>query len=107
MSNVYRWLQSQSRPLVISAGFLFVLLIGLLDYLSGPELSFGLFYLIPVILVSWLAGRQEGILIALSCGLAWFVADISWPLNVSNPGIAFYNLICRTISFGVAALMVS
>ena len=74
MSNVYRWLQSQSRPLVISTGFLFVLLIGLLDYLSGPELSFALFYLIPVILVSWLAGRQEGILIALSCGLAWFEA---------------------------------
>jgi len=105
MSKVYQWFQS--RPRVIAAGFLLVLLIGLIGYLSGPVLSFGLFYLAPVILVSWLVGGQGGVIIAVSCGLAWFIADISWPLSFSQPWTYYFNLVSRTLSFVLVALLVA
>ena len=105
MSDPSRWLQS--RPVVISAGFLLVVLIGLLDCFSSPDLSFGLFYLAPIILVSWLVGFQSGIVIAVSCGLAWFIADISWPVNFSHPWTYYFNLVSRTVSFVLVAALVS
>ena len=38
-------------------------LIALLDYVTGPELSFGIFYLIPVATCAWWGGFAQGILL--------------------------------------------
>jgi len=46
-------------------GFALVAFVGLLDYLTGYELSFSVFYLIPVSLVGWTVGRTAGMLVAL------------------------------------------
>ncbi len=57
-------------------GFLALVPLGIFDYLTGLEISFSIFYLIPVSLAAWFAGSQEGILMAIWSSLVWLVADL-------------------------------
>lgn len=42
-------------------GTLCVGLVGIADVATGPELSFGLFYLLPVVLVTWFTGSRADV----------------------------------------------
>ncbi|MDH4161388.1 MAG: hypothetical protein OEW15_01700 [Nitrospirota bacterium] len=47
-----------------------------LDYITGPEISFVVFFLFPIFLVTWYAGEGAGIVISLLSGIAWFTSDV-------------------------------
>lgn len=51
------YLEKQSFLSLIVTGLVLVGLIGLTDYLTGYELSFSIFYLIPILLVTWYVNR--------------------------------------------------
>lgn len=52
---------------VLLLGLVLALLTGAADYVTGYQTSVLLFYLFPVVLVNWYAGRTYGILIAFFC----------------------------------------
>jgi hypothetical protein len=64
--NLLAGLEKQSKPFWIILGFLVIGGLGILDYLTGYELAFSLFYLLPISLITWLTGRRLGILAAFS-----------------------------------------
>jgi K+-sensing histidine kinase KdpD len=47
----------------------------LVDLLSGPDIGFSLFYLIPVVVTAWFVGRGPGVILAVAGALAWLFAD--------------------------------
>ena len=57
--------------------FLFSLVIvfsfGFLDYLTGTDFSFYIFYVIPVLFIVWFAGKEYGFLLCLICLIPWFI----------------------------------
>ncbi len=58
-------------------GFALVILIGIIDYLTGPAFSSLVFYLIPVIFVFWFVGRSRaGILVSITSALIWVLTDL-------------------------------
>jgi diguanylate cyclase (GGDEF)-like protein len=59
----------------LAVGSSLILLIGAVDYLTGYELSLSLFYLIPVSLLGWTAGKWWGMASALVTAVIWTVAD--------------------------------
>lgn len=52
-----------------------VLLLGAIDYLTGSELAFSLFYLFPVGLAAWYVNWNTGVLTSLVAALLWYLAD--------------------------------
>jgi diguanylate cyclase (GGDEF)-like protein len=54
-----------SQPFVLVASSLAILFVGVLDVLTGPEISLAFFYLLPVAFVAWFTGRWNGILYAV------------------------------------------
>ena len=62
---------------LVAMGLVLVYLTGYLDFLSNKDLSPQILYLIPVGIVAWCAGRNEGYLIAVNCGLVRLVVDWS------------------------------
>jgi hypothetical protein len=57
---------------VFAFGVAFVVVVGVLDYQSWYSISFGLFYLMPIGLVTWHLGRRAGafmVVIAAATGL--------------------------------------
>ncbi|MBL9007193.1 MAG: hypothetical protein JNJ46_23250 [Myxococcales bacterium] len=67
-----------SRPYLLPLLVLATLMLGWLDYITGPRLSFGLFYLAPVSVAGWLLGARSAWTVTCVVGLAQFTADIAW-----------------------------
>jgi diguanylate cyclase (GGDEF)-like protein len=85
------YLETQSKLFFITIGLMLVILVGIVDYITGYEITFSIFYLIPVAMVSWYAGRRYGILISFASAISWFLADIMAGHPYSQPLITYWN----------------
>ena len=100
---------TQERRAAVGWGVLGVViagLVGLLDYLTGSELSFALFYLAAVSLAAWKAGRAAGLTLSVVCAGAWFAADWGGGHVYSMPFVQYWNAGIRLGFFIVVALLV-
>jgi len=91
----------------IVLGFVLVLLVGGIDYLTGAEVSFSIFYLFPVSLAVWLSARWAGILISLASATTWLVADLVAGATYSSPVIALWNAAVRLGFFLIVTYILS
>jgi signal transduction histidine kinase len=103
----FRTLDKQSKSFLTFLGIVFVLCIGLLDYITGKEISFSIFYLLPVAFTSWFAGKKSGISSAVLSVAAWLVADIAAGDTYSNPFIPIWNTVVRFGFFITMCLLLS
>ena len=73
----YKFIKKEyNRYLIFIFSLFIVLLIGFIDYLTTYEISFSIFYLIPVSLTVLLAGFRLAIFISVLSTLICFLADI-------------------------------
>lgn len=67
--------------------------IGLLDYFSGPDVGFSLFYLAPIVWSAWHVDRSASLALALLASAFWLIADVAWHgLNVVSLWNGFTRL---------------
>lgn len=95
MMKLLEYLGKQSKLYLMILGLALVGLIGIVDYLTGPELASSIFYLIPVALVAWLVGRQAGIALSIAGAISWLIADLLAGGTYSHPLIPFWNTLVR------------
>jgi signal transduction histidine kinase len=81
--------------------------LGVSDYLTGYELSFSIFYLIPVSLASWYLGLYFGRQIAVFSALAWLIVDLSSGHVYSRTIIPFWNATVRMGFFLITAQLLA
>ena len=77
----------------------------LVDLLSGPEIGFSLFYLIPVVVTAWFVGRGPGVILAVAAGLAWLLADTINRGGVSVAASAWNGFTRLVIFIAIAVLL--
>ena len=53
------------------------ILIGLIRFLTGPEFALSLFYILPIALATWYAGKWVGFMVSLASAVSWLVADLN------------------------------
>jgi len=92
-------IEKLSRPIQISLGLALIGIVGFLDSLTGYEISFSLFYVIPIGLVGWLTSRRFGIIFSLISALVWLGADLSPDHYYSHPLIPIWNSLIRLAFF--------
>jgi signal transduction histidine kinase len=84
---------------VAAAGLMLIVLLGLLDYVTGPQISFSIFYLLPISFVTWLTDRPIGIISAIISAITWLIADLTSNTVYSQPLIPYWNAIVRLLVF--------
>lgn len=84
-----------------------VIMIGFLDYLSGTDFSFYIFYVFPVLFAVWFAGKHYGFLITLFCFVAWYFDTFYKRLLEQNYWILSWNIIVELFFFVVVIFSVS
>ena len=84
-------LLTQSKVMTTLVGLIAVVLLGFADYLTGPDISFTLFYLITLSLVAWSTGRWSGFLRSVISAAVWLRADIALGTHYSNPIAQYWN----------------
>ena len=87
------------KPFLVIFSFILTIMIGVIRYLTGPELALSLFYLFPIALVTWNVGRRAGIIISVTSALSWLMADLMLLNSFSNIIIPFLNETFRLIVF--------
>jgi diguanylate cyclase (GGDEF)-like protein len=79
--------------------------VGVIDYLTGFEISMSLLYLGPVAVATWYARRSTGIAIAVMSCLFWYVADLTAGHTYTHPAIAVWNALIRLGFFVITSLL--
>lgn len=92
------------RVALTIAAVVAVALIGWADYVTGPDIGFSLFYLIPIVICGWYAGRSAGIVVGFAAAIAWFAADAS---SRQRYGVSIWNGFTRLVIFGTQAWMMA
>ena len=98
---------NRNRAVWAFAGFALIVVVGLLDLLTGFELTFGLFYLIPIYLVVWFGNRRLGVMAAFASAIVWLAADWAAGNTYSHPSLYVWNTLVRLGNFIVFALLLS
>ncbi len=105
--NILASLEKQSKPVLVFLGILLIGLIGFIDYLIGSELSFSVFYVLPISMVTWFIDRRLGLLASAASAMVWLAADIGAGKNYSFPLIPFWNSFIRFAFFVIITLLLS
>lgn len=95
----------KSATLFVSLVMIAVL--GFLDYISGYEMSFSIFYLVPISYAAFFAGAPAGIFISMVSAVTWLAADLSYGHQYSNVAIPVWNMITRLGYFILHTLLLS
>jgi diguanylate cyclase (GGDEF)-like protein len=88
-------------------GFSLIGIIGAIDFLTGYELSFSVFYVIPIFLVTWFTGRTLGLITSIISAFVWFAADIVAAHPYSHALIPVWNSFIRLTFFVVITYLFS
>lgn len=78
-----------------------------IDYWTGSELAFSIFYLAPIALISWYSGRPLGIVFSLLAAGMWYGADSLAGKVYSPPAIGYWNTCVRLGYFLIVNHLVS
>ena len=82
-----------------------ILVIGYIDYKTNPEISFSIFYLIPISLTSLYSKSKSFVLLTiLSASIVWLYADVKTN-EYSNSYIPFWNAFVRFSIFTLVGLL--
>jgi K+-sensing histidine kinase KdpD len=79
-------------------------LIGWLDYVTGYEFGFFIFYFIPVAIAAWYCGRRSGVEIAFASAIVWYLSDKYTFHPYSNAYFIYWKVFMRLLSFLTTAL---
>jgi diguanylate cyclase (GGDEF)-like protein len=105
--NVKESLDKQSKWHWITLGFAILVLVGVIDYITGPELFVSIFYLLPIFLVTWFTERWMGVTISIVSAITWLIADFTARHTYSYPAIPYWNMIVRLGTFLIMTLILS
>ena len=95
--NAIASLESRSKSFWAMIGVVLIALVGLLDFKTGYELSFSLFYLLPISLVVWFGGKRLGVTASIVSALVGLSTDVLSGNHYSQPVIYLWNTV---IQFG-------
>jgi hypothetical protein len=76
-----------------------ILILGLVDWLTGYDLNFFLFYFLPVSIGAWYVGFGASLFLAVLSALVWFGADALSGHVYSSHVYAVWNTVIRLASF--------
>jgi signal transduction histidine kinase len=107
MNWIINRLEGRSRPVLMLACLVFVVLVGLVDYRTGFELSFSVFYLLAVGVATWFVGRGFGLFLSLLSVAVAIAGDVKAGARYSSSFIPIWNATILTASYAIVVWLLS
>lgn len=104
--NLLENIEKQNKSFIIAIGYIIIGVLGIIDTLTGKELDFSLFYVIPILIVTWHTGLGPGIVFSLISALVWLLSDVLSG-NVTLLSIYAWNTLIRLGFFLTIAFLLS
>src|SRR5262245_11605833 len=98
-------LSSGSGVIALLVALSLLSVVGFLDWLTGPNLDFSLFYLLPVAFSTWYGGQKPGYLMSIVSAALWLLVDRLTGAKPTIPWIVYWNLFVRFAFFATSVWM--
>jgi diguanylate cyclase (GGDEF)-like protein len=82
-------------------------LLGIIDTLTGNEITFSLFYMAPIVLVTWAVNQEAGLLMSLLSALTLLGAEIAAGQTYSSPTNYVWNTLIRAVFYVIVTYLVA
>jgi len=105
--ELYNLFGRLSRPTRAFACLLLTVAIGVIDHVTGYEMSLSIFYLAPISIASWSLGLAYGQTLALFSALIWLLVDYTAGAVYSRSFIPFWNASVRLGFFSITAYLLA
>lgn len=102
-----KYFRDTGKNPILAVGILLIAVVGFIDYITTVEISFSIFYLIPIAFVSWYAGRNYGLAFAFLSAVIWLYADTNSFIKYSNNAIPYWNALVRLGFFTVVVILIT
>lgn len=96
-----------ARAVILAVGLALTLGVGFLDYHTGYEISFSVFYMAPTAFLAWKGGRGAGLIGAVAGAAVWLHVEVISGHTFSQPWIIYWNTFVRLVFFVVTAQLIS
>lgn len=84
-----------------------ILFLAFLDYATGLEFGFSIFYLGPILLATWFHSKKAGIFVSILSAGFWFVTDSFPEMRYSNWFFPIWNTFLRLGFFLFASILLN
>jgi hypothetical protein len=99
-------LETLPKLSLVLIGFVSIGAIGVVDFLSGYEYSFALFYVLPIALITWVTNNRVGAFASGFASIVWLVAETLAGKTYAQPFMPVWNSIIRfglfLVTFGAS-----
>ena len=104
---VFRKLERLSHKAILFGSVVTIILLGYLDFASGFELSFSLFYLLPISLSAWFVNRRSAISVSVLSAFAWAISNQLAGETYSHSWIGYWNTFIRFSFFLIVSQLIT
>jgi len=84
-----------------------ILSLGLIDYLTGAEFSFSLFYLVPISMAAWAIGKYSGYTYSVISATVWLMSNLLAGQEFSSIFIGVWNTLIRFGFYGIVTILLT
>jgi signal transduction histidine kinase len=107
MKNLFKgankYLNRQSKTFLRISGIILVLLVGVVDYITGVELSISIFYVVPISLSVFFVNWRAAVLLSVLSSGVGLITDLVAGHTYSHPIIVYWN---NAVQFGFFLIIV-
>jgi signal transduction histidine kinase len=108
MIKLLETLEQRSRALLMVAGLLVLALVGFIDYLTGFELMFSVFYLLEVGLAAWFVGKGFGLIMSALSVAVSIGGDVAAGAHYSRtPLIPIWNALILLVLYVIVVQLLT
>lgn len=95
------------RWLFVLVSFGLLVSVGMVDYVTSPELSFSVFYLLAIGFAVWFVGPGFGVFISVASVSAWLIGDYVGGVRYTNSFIPAWNAAILVIFYLVVVWLLA
>lgn len=107
IKNINNFISKMALWKILLLVFLFIFIVALFDYITGFEMSFSIFYLVPVSISSWYIKRSLSFFICIISAFTWMIIDVISGNMYSQTWIVVWNTAVRLGFFLIVSYLLS
>jgi signal transduction histidine kinase len=91
LARTIAWLDQLSRPAIVGLTFAIFVVVAVIDYVTGYEISCTVFYVLAIAMAAWFAGAGFGLFMSVLSAIVTSLNNVLTGQVYSNPLIPYWN----------------
>ncbi len=106
MSEFQKYIERSNIYVKLLAGCILITVVAFTDFLTTKEISFSIFYLIPIAFMAWYAGKVYALIFSVAGAGFWLYMDTEGFTSDKNIAFSFWSTVVRFGFFIIVTILI-